>query len=45
MVEYTTCFGLVRTTEAHLAFPGAKTHYNNTAEMTALFETFRFLES
>ena len=30
-------FGPVITTEAHLAFSGARTHSNNTAEMTAVF--------
>ena len=31
-------FGPVVTTEAHLAFSGARTHSNNTAEMTAMIE-------
>ena len=31
-------FGPVITTEAHLAFSGARTHSNNTAEMTAMVE-------
>ena len=30
-------FGPVITTEAHLTFSGARTHSNNTAEMTAMF--------
>ena len=36
-------FGLVIITEAHLAFFGARTHANNTAEMTAMIEAFSFL--
>ena len=36
-------FGLVITTEAHLAFSGARTHSNNTAEMTAMIEALSFL--
>ena len=36
-------FGPVITTEAHLAFCGARTHFNNTAEMTAMIEAFSFL--
>ena len=35
--------GLVVTTEAHLAFSGARTHSNNTAEMTAMIEALSFL--
>ena len=35
-------FGLVVTTEAHLAFSGARTHSNNTAEMTAMIEALSF---
>ena len=31
-------FGPVITTEAHLAFSGARTHSNNTAKMTAMIE-------
>ena len=31
-------FGPVNTTEAHLAFSGARTHSNNTAEVTAMIE-------
>ena len=38
-------FGPVVTTEAHLAFSGARTHSNNTAEMTAMNEAFSFLGS
>ena len=38
-------FGPVVTTEAHLAFSGARTHFNNTAEMTATIEAFSFLGS
>ena len=30
-------------TEAHLAFSGARTHSNNTAEMTAMVEALSFL--
>ena len=36
-------FGPVVTTEAHLAFCGARTHSNNTAEMTAMIEALSFL--
>ena len=36
-------FGLVVTTEAHLAFSGAGTHSNNTAEVTAMIEALSFL--
>ena len=36
-------FGPVVTTEAHLAFSGAKTQSNNTAEMTAMTEALSFL--
>ena len=36
-------FGPVITTEAHLAFSGARIHSNNTAEMTAMFEALSFL--
>ena len=36
-------FGLVITTEAHSAFSGARTHCNNTAEMTTLIEALSFL--
>ena len=36
-------FGPVVTTEAHLAFSGARTHSNNTAEMTAMIEALSFL--
>ena len=36
-------FGLVITTEAHLAFSGARIHSNNTAEMTAMIEAVSFL--
>ena len=36
-------FGLVFTTEAHLAFSGARTQSNNTAEMTAMVEALSFL--
>ena len=36
-------FGLVITNEAHLAFSGARTHSNNTAEMTAMIEALAFL--
>ena len=35
--------GPVVTTEAHLAFSGARTHSNNTAEMTAMIEALSFL--
>ena len=36
-------FGPVVTVEAHLAFSGARTHSNNTTEMTAMIEAFSFL--
>ena len=36
-------FGPVVSTEAHLAFSGARTHSNNTAEMTAMIEALSFL--
>ena len=36
-------FGPVVTTEAHLAYSGARTHSNNTTEMTAMVEAFSFL--
>ena len=36
-------FGLVVTTEAHLAFSGTRTHSNNTTEMTAMIEALSFL--
>ena len=36
-------FGLVITTEAHLPFTGARTHSNNTAELTAMIEALFFL--
>ena len=36
-------FGPVVTTEAHLAFSGARTHSNNTAAMTAMIEALSFL--
>ena len=38
MEELILCFGPVVTTEAHLAFSGARTRSNNTAEMTAVNE-------
>ena len=36
-------FGPVITTEAHLAFAGARTQSNNTAEMSAMLEALFFL--
>ena len=36
-------FGPVVTTEAHLAFAGARVHSNNTAEMSAVVEALSFL--
>ena len=36
-------FGPVVTTEAHLAFSGARAHSNNTAEMTAMIEALSSL--
>ena len=35
--------GPVITTEAHLAFAGARTHSNNTTEMSAMIEALSFL--
>ena len=35
-------FGPVVTTEAHIAFSGARAHSNNTAEMTAMSEALSF---
>ena len=37
-------FGPVVTTEAHLAFSGARTHSSNTAELTAMIEALAFLD-
>ena len=36
-------FGPVVTTEAHLAFAGARVHSNNTAERSAMVEALFFL--
>ena len=36
-------FGPVVTTEAHLAFAGARIHFNNTAEVSAMIEALSFL--
>ena len=36
-------FGPVITTEAHIAFSGARNHSNNTAEMSAMLEALSFL--
>ena len=36
-------FAPVITTEAHLAFSGARPHSNNTAEMSAMIEALSFL--
>ena len=36
-------FGLVITTEAHLAFSGARAHSINTAQMTVMIEALSFL--
>ena len=36
-------FGPVITSDAHLAFSGARSHSNNTAEMTAMIEALSFL--
>ena len=36
-------FGPVVTTEAHLAYAGARIHANNTAEMSAIIEALSFL--
>ena len=38
-------FGPVVTTEAHLAFSGARTHSNNTAGMSAMIEALSFFWS
>ena len=42
-VRIDVMFGRVVTTEAHPAFSGARTHSNNTAEMTAMIEALSFL--
>ena len=36
-------FGSVVTTEAHLAFAGARIHSNNTAEMSAIIEALSLM--
>ena len=36
-------FGVVVATEAHLALSGARTHSNNTEEMTVMIEALAFL--
>ena len=36
-------FGPVVTTEAHLAFAGARVHSSNTAEMSAIVKALSFL--
>ena len=36
-------FGPLVTTEAHLAFSGARIHSNNTSELTAMIEALSFL--
>ena len=36
-------FGPVITTEVHLAFSGARSHSNNTSEITAMIEALSFL--
>ena len=41
--ELILCFGLVITTEAHLAFSGTTAHSNNTAEMSDMIEALSFL--
>ena len=41
--RFDVMFGPVVTTEAHLAFSGARIHSNNTAEMTAMIEALSFL--
>ena len=38
-----TMFGPVITTEAHPAFSDARTHSNNTADLTAMIEALSFL--
>ena len=42
MDRFDAMFGPVITTEAHLAFSGARTHSNNTAELTAMVEALAF---
>ena len=42
-IRIDTMFGPVNTTEAQLAFSGARSHSNNTAEMTAMVEALSFL--
>ena len=41
--EQILCLVLVITTEAHLAFAGARVHSNKTAEMSAMVEALSFL--
>ena len=41
--RFDVMFGPVVTAEAHPAFSGARTHSNNTAEMTAMIEALSFL--
>ena len=43
MGECTSCLVLSSPTEARLAFSGARTHSNNTAEMTVMIEALSFL--
>ena len=38
-----SCFGPFITTEAHIAFSGARIHSNNTVDMTAMIEALSFL--
>ena len=42
MEEMILCLVLVITNEAHVAFSGARTHSNNTAERTAMVEAFYY---
>ena len=37
-------FGPVITTEAHLAYAGARIHSNNTAQLSSIVEALSFLE-
>ena len=42
MEEYFFMFGLVITTEAHLAYAGSTIHSNNTADLSSVVEVLSF---
>ena len=44
MEDCMSCFGLVVTAGAHLAYAGARIHTNNTAEVSSIIEALAFLE-